>query len=156
VIPKTVFYDAALNHNPYPYNPKAGEKLLEKHGYKLVHGVLTRNNKPLVLTLAYPSGVESELQEVQLMKSDWAAEGIDVNLHPMEADQLESITYTPSDSSKWEMSTGLAWFYDGPGYWPTGGQLFATKAPSGFGYSNQKEDQLLPPPISRPRRNKKP
>lgn len=142
-IPKTVFYDAALNHNPYPYNPKAGEKLLEKHGYKLVHGVLTRNNKPLVLTLAYPSGVESELQEVQLMKSDWAAEGIDVNLHPMEADQLESITYTPSDSSKWEMSTGLAWFYDGPGYWPTGGQLFATKAPSGFGYSNQKEDQLI-------------
>lgn len=142
-VPKTSFFDSALNKNPYPYSPSKGKKLLEAHGWHMVKGVLTKNGHSLSLQLDYPTGTESELQEVQLMKSDWAREGILVSLRGMSGNQLESVTYTPSDAKQWEMSTGLAWFYDGPGYWPTGGQLFYTKAPSGFGYSNPVEDQRI-------------
>lgn len=141
--PKTSFFDSALNKNPYPYSPSAGKKLLQKHGWHLVNGVMTRNGQTLSFQLDYPTGTESELQQVQLMKSDWGHEGIQVSLHGMSANQLESTTYSPSESKKWQLSTGLAWFYDGPGYWPTGGQLFYSNAPSGFGYSNSQEDKLI-------------
>lgn len=141
--PKTSFLAPDLASNPYPYNPSRGKRLLEAHGWHLVNGVMEKNGVPLKLTLAYPSGSGAETTEVQLMKQDWAREGIDVSLRGMPGSNLESLTYSPSEASRWEMSTGLAWFYDGPGYWPTGGQLFASNAPSGFGYSNRTEDQLI-------------
>lgn len=141
--PKTNFFDPALAKNPYPYSPAKAQKLLESHGWKMVNGVMTRHGHPLALTLAYPTGTQSEQTEVQLMQANWAKAGIKVSLQGMQANQLEEITYSPSESARWDMATGLAWFYDGPGYWPTGGQLFASKAPSGFGYSNATEDALI-------------
>lgn len=141
--PKTPFLDPALKTNPYPYSPARGKKLLEQHGWHMVNGVMTKGSQHLALQLDYPSGSTSETEEVELMKQDWAAEGIQVQLKGLPASTLEGITYNPSQPKGWEMSTGLAWFYNGPGYWPTGGQLFATNAPSGFGYSSNEEDALI-------------
>ncbi|QSO47290.1 peptide ABC transporter substrate-binding protein [Alicyclobacillus mengziensis] len=142
--PKTNFLSPSLAaKNPYPYNPTAGKKLLEAHGWHLVNGVMTKGSQQMKFTLAFPSGTIAETDQVELMKQDWGLEGIDITLKPLPATTLESITYTPSDASQWDLSTGLAWFYNGPGYWPTGGQLFASNAPSGFGYTNSTEDALI-------------
>lgn len=141
--PKTSFFDPALAKDPYAYNPNRGKKLLESHGWHLVNGVMTKHGQKLAFQLDFPTGSEAETAEVQLMQQDWAKEGIQITLHGLQANELESITYTPNQSKNWELSTGLAWFYNGPGYWPTGDGLFNTDASSGFGYSSQKEDALI-------------
>ncbi|WP_258111788.1 peptide ABC transporter substrate-binding protein [Alicyclobacillus sp. SP_1] len=141
--PVTQFLDPALNTNPYPFNIAAGKALLEKHGWKEVHGVMTKDGKPLKLLMIYASGSTSGMDVAELMKEDWAKEGIDVTLKPMPFTTEISVTSNPKDASQWDMATGSGWDYNGPGFYPTGGQLFATGAPSGFGYSSKKEDELI-------------
>ncbi|SHJ76982.1 peptide ABC transporter substrate-binding protein [Alicyclobacillus tolerans] len=142
-IPHTAFFDSQLSQNPYPYNPQKGKQLLEAHGWKLVNGIMTKGAQKLKFTMIYAAGSASEQNQVEIMKQDWAQEGIDVTLKSMPASTQESITYNAKNPGDWEMSNGLAWFYNGPGYYPSGGQLFATNAPSGFGYSNPEEDALI-------------
>ncbi|MCI0182424.1 peptide ABC transporter substrate-binding protein [Sulfoacidibacillus ferrooxidans] len=142
-IPHTEFFDPTLKTNPYPFNIQAGKQLLESHGWKLVNGVMTKGNQKLQFTMLYTSGALSEKDQVELMKQDWGQEGIDITLKGVPASTQESVTYDPKSPIGWDMSNGLAWFYNGPGYYPSGGQLFATNAPSGFGYSNKTEDSLI-------------
>ncbi|MCY0888757.1 MAG: peptide ABC transporter substrate-binding protein [Alicyclobacillaceae bacterium] len=141
-VPNTQFFDPALQNNPYPYNPLAGKQLLESHGWKEVNGVMTKGNEKLQFVMMYVSGSQAETDEVVLMKEDWAKEGIHVTLKPVPFSTFVSIV-EPSQPNSWQIATGTEWFYNGPGYYPTGGQLFATNAPSGVGYSNQKEDALI-------------
>ncbi|MCY0894779.1 MAG: peptide ABC transporter substrate-binding protein [Alicyclobacillaceae bacterium] len=142
-IPRTNFFDKSLSTSPYPFNIAKGKKLLESHGWKIVNGVMTKGTEKLQFTMLYASGITSEKDQVEIMKQDWGKEGIAVTLKGMPASTQESVTYNPKNPSDWEMSNGLAWFYNGPGYYPSGGQLFATNAPSGFGYSNSTEDALI-------------
>lgn len=141
--PMTAFYDPALNTNPYPYNPKAAKKLLESHGWHEVNGVMTQRGQKLSFAMMYPTGTTSTVTTAQIMQQDWAKEGIQVSLKPVTFNNLISVASPGGSPSKWDMAMGTGWYYDGPGFYPSGDGLFNTNAPSGFGYSNSTEDALI-------------
>ncbi len=122
--PASPYYDRALNQNPYRYNPTRGRALLEAHGWHMKHGVMTKGSQTLAFNLLYASGSLTEADTVQLLKSDWAQEGVRVTLEQMPFDQLFA-ELSQSDPSKWQMGywgTGLEYQYN---YYPTGGSMFA-------------------------------
>ena len=141
--PLTPFYDHALNHNPYPFNPKAGKALLQSHGWHEVHGVMTRHGQKLAFTFTYASGSPTLSHVAQLLQSDWGQEGIHVRLQPMAVNQLFSED-SQAHPTKWNMGYwGAGWTYQ-LDYYPTGGNLFATAAgENSGGYTNQTLDQLI-------------
>lgn len=130
--PKTKFFDPVLAKVPYPFNPSAGKKLLEDHGWHETNGVMTRNGQKLAFTLIYSSGSTTETSMVELMKSDWAQEGIDVSL---ESEPINDVlaTASQSDANKWQMVYwGGGWTYQFD-YYPTGGNLFKAGAGENMG-----------------------
>ncbi|MCL4493845.1 MAG: ABC transporter substrate-binding protein [Firmicutes bacterium] len=139
--PLTPYFDQSLT-NAYPYNPSAGKKLLLAHGFKLTNGVMTKNGIPFKFTLMYATGSTLITDEVQLLKQDLAAEGIDVTLEGEPFDSV--ISNNQSTASKWQaLFWGGGWSYE-PDYFPTGGGLFATNAGSNTGgYSNSTLDSLI-------------
>lgn len=142
-IPRTKFYDPALDKNPYPFNIAAGKRLLESHGWKMVDGIMTKGSQKMKFTMLYPSGTLSETDEAEVMQQDWAQEGIDVGIKPVPFSSLISVTSDTKNPNGWQLATGLGWDYDGPGFYPSGGGLFGTGAASGDGYSNSEEDALI-------------
>ncbi len=139
--PVTKFYDSSLA-NPASYNPKAGEKLLESHGWSLKNGVMTKGSQKLAFTLDYASGVNVLADQVQLMKQDWAKEGIQVTLESQPFDTLIADT-NQAEGSKWQMVWwGGGWTYE-PDYYPTGGGLFATSSASNYGGYDSTEMNTL-------------
>ncbi len=141
--PRTSLYDTALNHNPYPYNLKAGKALLTSHGWHEVNGVMTRNGQKLSFIFNYASGSPTLSHVAQLLQSDWAQEGIEVKLQPMPINQVFSED-TQATPKKWNMGFwGAGWTYQ-LDYYPTGGNLFATNAgENAGGYSNSTLDRLI-------------
>ncbi|WP_053958854.1 peptide ABC transporter substrate-binding protein [Sulfobacillus thermosulfidooxidans] len=141
--PHTVFYDAALQKPLYPFNPEQGKRLLEKHGWQLHNGVMTKNGIPLSFTLLYVSGSNTDTSIVQLIKQDWAQEGIQVKLETQPFDTVLS-TAQQTDATKWNMAWwGGGWTYE-PDYYPTGGSFYATGAGANQGgYNNPEMDQLI-------------
>lgn len=141
--PRTPFYDAALNRSPYPYNPKRGKLLLEAHGWKMVGGVMTKGSEKLAMTLLYASGSLTEANTVQLIKSDWAKEGVQITLEQMPFDQLFA-ELSQSDPTKWQMGywgTGLEYQFN---YYPTGGSMFSpTGEYNQSGYVSQRATALI-------------
>ncbi|MHB1611867.1 MAG: peptide ABC transporter substrate-binding protein [Sulfobacillus sp.] len=141
--PATAFYDAALNANPYPFDPAQGKKLLENHGWTDTNGVMTKNGQKFAFTLSYASGSTTIAHVAQLLQSDWGQEGIDVSLQQMPINQLFG-EMTQSTPTVWDMGYwGAGWTYQ-LDYYPTGGNLFASGAGENEGgYSNQQLDQLI-------------
>lgn len=114
--PKTIFYDP--HATCYPYNPKAGVKLLEAHGWKLVNGVMTKGGVGLKFTMFFNSGDDTAAAIAQYLKSAWAQEGIDMSLETMQENTL--FTYGNSNANKWAMIWwNGGWIY-GPDFEPTG------------------------------------
>lgn len=124
--PKNVFYDKSLP-NYYPFNPAAGRKLLEQHGWTLSNGVMTKGSQRFEFTVLYYSGSTTLQHLVEYLQSEWATEGIKVNLQSMNPTNLSGITGNTQDSSKWAALVGNYWVYV-PDYYPSGGGLFATGA----------------------------
>ncbi|MCL6488844.1 MAG: peptide ABC transporter substrate-binding protein [Alicyclobacillus mali] len=139
--PNTQFYDPAVA-KLYPYNPSAAKKLLEDHGWRLENGVMTNGNQKMNFTMIYATGVETTVQEAELIQQELAQIGVKVSLKGMPFDQLISLTSNPKDTN-WDLALGSGWIYSGPGYYPSGDGLFNTGAPSGTGYSNSTEDALI-------------
>ncbi len=139
--PLTPYFDKSLT-NSYPYNPSAGKKLLLAHGFKLVNGVMTKNGIPFKFTLMYATGSTLITDEVQLLKQNLAAEGIDVVLEGQPFDSV--IANNQSTANKWQaLFWGGGWSYE-PDYFPSGGGLFATNAGSNTGgYSNSTLNGLI-------------
>ncbi|WP_053959071.1 peptide ABC transporter substrate-binding protein [Sulfobacillus thermosulfidooxidans] len=140
--PPTQFDDPNLT-NPAPFNPQAGKKLLEEHGWKLVNGVMTKNGQKLAFTLDYVSGSNTITDQVQLMKQDWAQEGIQVTLLSQPFDTIISDA-NQGDPTKWQLDWwGGGWTYE-PDYYPTGGGLFGTGSAANYGgYSSSTMDSLI-------------
>lgn len=140
--PSTTFYDPALNTNPYPFNIKAGKTLLTSHGWHEVNGIMTKGHLKMNFQMLYAAGSTSSSETAELMQQDWEEEGIKITLKPVPFSTLigeASQSYAPH----WDMATGTGWYYDGPGFYPSGDGLFNTGASSGFGYSSQEEDRLI-------------
>ncbi len=130
--PATKYYDAALSHAPYSYNPKAGLKLLESHGWRMVDGVMSKNGVQLKFPLIYTSGSNSITDIVELVKTDWAQEGVDISLVPEPYDTVVAMMH--SNPAKWDAAFwGGGWTYE-PDYYPSGGELFATGSAANAGH----------------------
>lgn len=140
--PQTPFYDPHLSQNPNAFNLKAGRKLLEAHGWHLVNGVMTKNGITLSMPLIYNSGSSTVASTVQLLKTDWAKEGIKIALVPEPYDTV--ITTMHSNPAKWAMAYwGGGWTYQ-PDYYPSGGQLFAKGSAANAGdYRSHIMDTLI-------------
>lgn len=141
--PPTIYADPALNNPPYPYNPTAGKRLLEAHGWHEVNGVMTNHGQKLAFTEIYAAGSTTLNNMMQLIKSDWAKEGIQVSLEQLPINEVLAET-SQSDPTKWQMGYwGAGWTYQ-LDYYPTGGNLFATGAGENVGgYNNATLDQFI-------------
>ena len=139
--PANAFYDPHVPRTAY--NPAAGTRLMEAHGWRMVNGVLEKNSVPFKFTMLYMSGNTTDNNVVQLLKADWAREGIDVTLKSEPFNQVIAIA-NQTDPTKWQMAWwGLGIFY-GPDYFPTGGSLWGSGVPNNFGdYANTRMDQLI-------------
>jgi peptide/nickel transport system substrate-binding protein len=140
--PANAFYDQALK-DPYPYNPQAGTKLLERHGWHMVNGVMERNGVKLSFPFLYMSGSLTDTNIAQLLQSGWAQEGIQVQLHSEPFNQVIAVA-SQSTPSKWVMAWwGAGWYY-GPDYYPTGGGLYGTNGSANTGaYSSNTMNTLI-------------
>lgn len=140
--PKNSFYDAAAEP-VIPFSPTAAKKLLEKHGWTEKNGVMTNaKGQQLNFTLMYVSGVQSILDQAQLMQADWATVGIKTTLKGENFNEFLTIG-SNKHSNAWQIAVGSGWDYNGPGWYPSGQGLFNTNAANGSGYSNPHEDALV-------------
>lgn len=142
VKPPNAYYDPALK-NPYPYNPTAGKKLLEHNGWRLVNGVMTKGSQKLAFNLLYSTGSATFDNMAQLMKQDWAQEGVDVSLQPIGGQAFGDIIGSASQSNKWAMAGGFGWIYV-PDFYPSGGSLFLPTAGFNLGaYNSATMNRLI-------------
>lgn len=139
--PRTAYYSAAAEP-VVPYNLKAAKALLIRHGWHEVNGVMTKGTQKMQWTMIYATGSESTVQMAQLMKADWGRIGVDVTLKGENFNQFISMT-SDKTNTQWQLGVGTGWDYNGPGWMPTGGQLFSSTAPSGTGYANAHENALI-------------
>ncbi len=142
--PRTIFYDAKMPSLDYPFNIKAGKALLASHGWTLHDGVMEKHGIKLAFTLLYVSGSASAANIVQLIKQDWAEEGIQVSLQSAPFDQVLS-TAQQSDPQKWNMAFWgtSSWTYE-PDYYPTGGSFFLSGAGANQGgYDSATMNRLI-------------
>jgi peptide/nickel transport system substrate-binding protein len=137
------YYDKAMG-NLYPFDPAKGRKLLEEHGWKMgPGGYFEKNGHVAGFTLLYATGSTTFNYEAQLLKADWAKEGIDVTLEAIGGNAFGGIVGNPAESSKWSVAGGFGWIYV-PDYYPTGDGLF--NGPGGFNvgaYNDTHENQLV-------------
>lgn len=140
-IPKTRFYDAAAEP-PIAYNLQTAKALLARHGWHEIHGVMTRGHHTMDWTMIYVSQSASIQEEAEVLQADWKKIGIIVHLVPKNFNTYLTLTHDKT-SNAWQLAVGSGWDYNGPGWYPTGGELFATGAPTGHGYSDHTEDQLI-------------
>lgn len=140
--PVTAFDAPVLAKPAYPFNPAAGRRLLESHGWHLVNGVMRRGTQSLAFTVIYISGSTSLSDTMQLLQSAWAKEGIRVTLKSLPENEVVAIG-NQSDPTKWSVSGPFNWTYE-PDYYPTGGGLFTTVSPSNSGgYSSKTANALI-------------
>ncbi|MCL5115906.1 MAG: peptide ABC transporter substrate-binding protein, partial [Firmicutes bacterium] len=139
--PSDPFLDPQLATQPYPYNPTKGRQILEKAGWRMVNGVMTKNGIKLEFTMYAASGSNSYNNIDQLLQQDWAKEGIVAHIAYQPFDTV--ISYGTSDASKWQvLNWNGGWGYTS-GY-PSGGNLFLTgAAENSGGYSSSTMDSLI-------------
>lgn len=139
--PLTKFYQASAEP-PMPYNLTKAKQLLTSNGWKEVGGVMTKGTQKLQFPMIYVSGSQTGVLQAELMQADWAKIGVKVTLKGENFNQFISTTSSKTNTT-WGLAVGSGWIYNGPGWMPTGGQLFSSTAPSGTGYANAHEDALI-------------
>ncbi len=141
--PQTAFYDPSLSKLTYPFDPARGKQILLHNGWRLDHGVMTKDGKKLAFTLDYTTGSSTLQSIVQVLQQNWRREGIAVQLNALPSNSLFSIM-SPQTAQKWQAAIwDGGWGYK-PDFYPTGGGLFATGAGSNFGsYSNAEMNALI-------------
>ena len=141
-VPKNQYYDP--NIPKYTFNIAAGKKLLENHGWKMVNGVMTKGSQKLEFTWLVASGSNTVTHTAELIKADWASEGIVANIKEEPFNQVISAVGQGPQASKWSLAWwGGGWCYE-PDYYPTGGGLFLpTSAANYGGYSSKTMDRLI-------------
>jgi peptide/nickel transport system substrate-binding protein len=151
--------DETINYGfgPYQFSVNDATSLLVSHGWKQAGGgVMTcytsalcgpgvTAGSKLSLTLDYASGNPTVQQEVEMLRSDALQAGIEINTVAQSPAAIadESAPCTAGPKCTWDMLFNGASF-DGPGFEPTGDQLFATGSTANPGsYSDATEDKLI-------------
>ncbi|HUD77295.1 MAG TPA: ABC transporter substrate-binding protein [Streptosporangiaceae bacterium] len=165
-LPPSQWTSSAMTENggqgPYPYDPSKAEALLASHGWKVVGGVLTcesagsgaSNCGPGVakgtqakFTMAYTSGISTQEDNVDILKSGFGQAGIQLTPQGETFDSLlaDTVPCKPTQSScKWDFLYLGGWSFNGPGFEPTGEPLYSTGAPNNSGsYSDPTMDKLI-------------
>jgi peptide/nickel transport system substrate-binding protein len=145
---------------PYPYNPTKAKALLAAHGWKVTGGVLTcesagtgasdcgagiKAGTQAKFSMAYTSGISTQEDDVDILKSDLAAAGIQLTPQGETFDSLLADT-VPCKGAKctWTFLYLGGWEFNGPGFEPTGEPLYQSGAPNNSGgYSNAEMDTLI-------------
>jgi peptide/nickel transport system substrate-binding protein len=146
----------------YPYDPAKAKALLAAHGWKVVGGVLTcesagtgasdcgagvKAGTQAKFSMLYTSGISTQEDEVDILKSGFAQAGIQLAPAGETFDTLLGDTQpcTPSESRcGWTFLYLGGWGFNGPGFEPTGEPLFQTGVANNSGsYSNAEMDKLI-------------
>ncbi len=164
--PRSKWISPVMNEHtglgPYPYDPAKAEKLLTAHGWKVVAGVLTceragtgaadcgagiRKGLHAKFAMLYSSGSSGQEDEVDVFKSGLAQAGIQLTAKAETFNSLlaDTVPCTPTESRcRWTFLYLGEWYFNGPGFEPTGEPLFQTGASNNSGsYSNAEMDKLI-------------
>jgi peptide/nickel transport system substrate-binding protein len=145
---------------PYPFDPTKAEALLAGHGWTKSGGVLTctrpgsaanecgtgvTKGLQAKFNFDYTSGVQVQQQEAEVLKSDLAKAGIDINATAETFNTMLGLAVPCSGKSCTAQMLWISgWAFNGPGFEPTGEPLFQTGAGSNSGaYSDPKMDALI-------------
>ncbi len=147
---------------PYPYSTAKAVSLLTSHGWQEVGGVMTcrrpgrtptdcgagiARNQKLAFTIDWGTGsLSTDGPMLAAYKADAARAGIEISLDGKSFSALlgESSPCKPGPKCTWGALYLGEWIFDGPGFEPTGEQLFQTGAFSNYGsYSSPTEDKLI-------------
>ena len=144
---------------PFAYNPGKAVSMLKSHGWDVKpNGVSTcarpgtgptqcgagiKSGAKAEFNLNYDSGDTPVSEEMQGLKSNFAAAGIDINLGTAPFDTLIAQA-APCKSCSWQMTNwGGGWLF-GVNPYPTGDQIFGTGSGSNFSnYSSSTADNLI-------------
>jgi peptide/nickel transport system substrate-binding protein len=164
--PKSQWISPDMTQNggqgPYPFDPSKAEALLKSHGWQNVSGVLTcesagtgasdcgagipRGTQPK-FTILYTSGISTQADDVDILKSGFAQAGIQLTPEGETFDTLlnDTVPCKPTQAScKWTLLFLGGWLFNGPGFEPTGEALYQTGVPSNSGsYSDRAMDSLI-------------
>jgi peptide/nickel transport system substrate-binding protein len=157
-VPTTYATPYEIN-GPWPYNPAKALGMLKSHGWDVKpNGVTTcaipsrcgagiSNGTKLEFNLAYASGNVVTSEEMQALKSNFSAAGIDINLSSAPFDTIisESAPCTRSQAScSWEMANWGEGTTFGVNPYPTGDLYFLTGSGGNFSnYSSPTADKLI-------------
>lgn len=137
--PHNSFYDYSLKH-PYSFDPARGKQILEAHGWTEQNGVMTKAGKRLAFTILYAAGNVTNQDELEIIKADWAQEGVQATLKALGGSTFGNIEY--SEPTKWAMAMN-EWIYY-PDYDPTGEALFLPGGGDNTGaYNDPRMTQLI-------------
>lgn len=129
-IPDTYLSPYLKSTVPYPYNPAKGRAILEKAGWRMKNGLMTKGNEQLSFTLKFASGTLTRKEQAEIIKEAAAKEGIRITLGQ---EPFDTLLGDLSNPSKWTLIYYGGWIYV-PDYYPTGYGLFNT-----LGGSNQQD-----------------
>ncbi len=137
-VPHNAYYDP--NITKLAFNPQAGKKLLTSNGWHEVNGVMEKNGQKLQFQWLVVSGSTTTSNIAQLIKSNWAQEGIQATIKELPFNQI--LTTTATTNKNWAAAWwGGGWCYE-PDYYPSGDGLFNQPAFDG-GYNSKTLDHLI-------------
>lgn len=136
--PATVY----LNPKAEPamaYRPAAAKALLERHGWHILKGVMTKGRKRLAFTMLEVSGDAATADETELIQQEWAAIGVDVSLRTLPFATIVGLDHKAND---WQLVAGTSWDYGGT--YPSGGEIFATGGgANNIDFNSPQENTLI-------------
>ena len=147
----------AVHKATYPYRPAHATKLLAKHGWRKVHGVL-RCQFPTRCGPGIPKGASLSLkmdyaqpdpylaEVVAMERQRWKQAGIAVTTHASSYSSVlnTAVPCSAGSSCQWQLENwGSGWNF-GPDYYPSGEAFLSTGAGSNVGsFSDAASDQLI-------------
>jgi peptide/nickel transport system substrate-binding protein len=137
----------------YPFNTAKARQILSSHGWSVVGGVLTcetpakcgpgvAKGVQAKFTMDYTTGFGSLNQQVEVFKSDLEKAGIQISLIGQSFSTM--LGEINNQNKSWVMGDVSGWAYDGPGFLPTGENLFQSGGEANDGrFSTPEEDSLI-------------